>query len=209
MLFKIRTEEEKRFSLALTASQAPEHVLKGSIQQPGTGTGVFKVSVQQKGTTILVCLSVLCVSLRSGIQGRGMGGKDARCHILLMSWLPLQLPKDFGYGFWSWQRSVSASCPPSVSHYKPPWFFVLHGSGSGCFVKLHVDVQGSPWSAHPGAIHAGHAESPASCSQTFPFISVWAFQLQFSAMLFRVHKNVLKPDKGSYCGESKLLSEVN
>lgn len=165
MLFKVRTEGKKGFSLTLSVSQAPEHVCpRGLSSSRAPGQGRSRCLSNKKAPRCL------CPAVRSGIRGHGMGGKHARCHILLMSWVPLQLPTDFAYVFLE-LRGIGVSI---LSHLcESLWFF---GSRSRCIVKLQVDVRGVSMtcSTRVPFMQAMMRPPLPRClhSQIFPFVPV-------------------------------------
>lgn len=174
---------------------------KRSTQQPGSRMGCSRCLSSKKAP------QCLCQATTSVISAYGIGAKNARCNILHESWAPFQLAADFRAVF----LELSLFSVPILSHFPES----LHGSLSpGLGVLWNCTwVQGDlcTCSARCSSCRPCWKPPVPWClhSQNFPLIPVSASELQFSARLFRAYKNVLKPDKGSYCGESKPLFEAN
>lgn len=152
MLLKIRTEGEKKSFHSLSQSLKPQSMCpRGPSRSWAPEQGCPRCLFSKKA------LWCLCSAFRSGIHGHGIGGKDARCHILLMSQVLLQLPTDFAYVFLELTVISESLGDPMVLRLQ---IWVCCETAARCAGGCVGCV--SPWPAHPGAIHAGRAESPAS-----------------------------------------------
>lgn len=204
MLFKIRTEGKKSFHSLLRSLRPQSLCPTGPCSSQAPGQGCSRYLSSKKAP------QCLCPAVRAGIHSHGMEGKGARCRIPLMSQVPLQLATDFGYVF----LELAVISISILSHLcESLWVAVVLSlqvwvccetagrcGGVSTTCSLGCCSRRPRWEPHiPWCLH----------SQTFPLIPVWASRLQLSAVLCRAYKNVSKPDKGSYYGESKLLSEVS
>lgn len=128
------------------------------------------------------------------------------------SWAPFQLATDFGAVF----LELSLFSVPILSHFCESlhgWFFV---SRSGCAVKLQVGAGGSLYLLSQVLFMQAMLRAPLFLVPPQPELPIHTslslsvtVLCKFSYELFRACKNVLKSEKGSYCGGSKPLLEIN